>query len=42
MQGIVKPIVSTEPLHKVVEVLDELKANEYLGRKVMLPYTGTD
>ncbi|RPD56334.1 N-benzyl-3-pyrrolidinol dehydrogenase [Lentinus tigrinus ALCF2SS1-7] len=36
-KGIVKPVVSTEPLYKVVDVLDELKANEYLGRKVMLP-----
>ncbi|RDX47028.1 N-benzyl-3-pyrrolidinol dehydrogenase [Lentinus brumalis] len=41
-KGIVKPIVSTEPLHRVVDVLDELKANEYLGRKVILPATGTD
>ncbi|KAI0723718.1 GroES-like protein [Cerioporus squamosus] len=41
-KGIVKPVVSTEPLHNVVDVLDALKANEYIGRKVMLPNTGTD
>lgn len=42
-QGVVKPVVTTEPLSKVVDVLDELKASEYIGRKVLLPSDeGTD
>ena len=42
-QGVVKPVVTSEPLSKVVDVLDELKASEYIGRKVLLPSDeGTD
>ncbi|KAI0368691.1 N-benzyl-3-pyrrolidinol dehydrogenase [Pilatotrama ljubarskyi] len=36
-KGIVKPVVTTEPLANVNKVLDELKASEVTGRKVIIP-----
>ncbi|KAI0359993.1 N-benzyl-3-pyrrolidinol dehydrogenase [Trametes cingulata] len=36
-KGVIRPVVTTEPLAKVNKVLDELKASEVTGRKVIVP-----
>ncbi|THU97199.1 GroES-like protein [Dendrothele bispora CBS 962.96] len=36
-KGIVRPIVSTESLHNVNDVIDELRASKVRGRKVVIP-----
>ncbi|KAL0575142.1 hypothetical protein V5O48_006819 [Marasmius crinis-equi] len=36
-KGAVRPIVKTEPLENVQKVINELRASQYVGRKVLLP-----
>ncbi|KAK7039262.1 hypothetical protein VNI00_010167 [Paramarasmius palmivorus] len=35
--GAVRAVVAKEPLEKVQKVIDELRASEYIGRKVVIP-----